>query len=247
MQQECSVWAQNVYPVTCEDRPIENTAPPRFASGARRPGTGGQFMNVVPIPAWNDERVRPPVTGLHPASMERSPYNVSLMALVERFATSLQRCRLLQGLLAFRKALHEAGVHRGFQRIDGSFSENIESLERRSPRDIDVVTFLEDHHQTLARLVPGHLLDQRFVKQHFMVDCYWVDSTISMRDLICLSTYWYGLWSHRRSLQWKGFLEIDLDPSLDDSAHQLLHAAMRRHCQHADTGNIELSLPRSSK
>jgi hypothetical protein len=203
-------------------------------------------MNVVPIPAWNDERVLPPVTGPHPASMERSPYNVSLVALVQRFATSLPRCRLLQGLLAFRKALHEAGVRRGFQWIDGSFSENIESLECRSPRDIDVVTFLEDHDQVLAKLVPGHLLDQRFVKQHFMVDCYWVDSTISMRDLICLSTYWYGLWSHRRSLQWKGFLEIDLDPALDGLAHDFLDAALRRHCQRADSANIELTLTRSS-
>lgn len=204
-------------------------------------------MNVVPIPAWNDERVLPPVTGLHPASMERSPYNVSLVALVQRFATSPQRCGLLQGLLAFRKALHEAGVHRGFQWIDGSFSENIEWLECRPPRDIDVVTFLEDHDQMLAELVPRHLLDQQFVKRHFMVDCYWVDATVSMRDLICLSTYWYGLWSHRRSLQWKGFLEIDLDPTLDDLAHDLLDAAVRRHCQRAATADIELTLTRSRK
>lgn len=93
-------------------------------------------MNVVPIPAWNDERVLPPVTGRHPVSMERSPYRVSLIALVERFATSLHRCKLLQGLLAFRKGLHEAGIRRGFQWIDGSFSEDIESLEWRVPRDI---------------------------------------------------------------------------------------------------------------
>ncbi|WP_066735851.1 DUF6932 family protein [Cupriavidus sp. D384] len=197
-------------------------------------------MNVVPIPAWNDERVLPPVNGLHPVSMERSPYNVSLIALVERFATSLHRCKLLQGLLAFRKALHEAGVRSGFQWIDGSFSEDIETLEWRDPRDIDVVTFLDDHDRMLAKRVPQHLLDQQFVKRRFMVDSYWVDSTISMRDLICLSTYWYSLWSHRRSLQWKGFLEIDLDPALDDSAHDVLDAAACRLTQRANFGTPEL-------
>ncbi|KAI3589781.1 hypothetical protein D9X30_5364 [Cupriavidus sp. U2] len=196
-------------------------------------------MNAVPIPAWNDARVLPPVTGPHPGSMERSPYHVSLVALVERFATSSHRCRLLQGLLAFRKALHEAGICNGFQWIDGSFSEDIESLEWRPPRDIDVVTFLEDHAEVHGKL-PGHLLDQQFVKRHFMVDGYWVDSSISMRDLICLSTYWYSLWSHRRSLQWKGFLEIDLDPALDESAGVCLAAAMRRLAQHAGSLNIEL-------
>ncbi|PLP98905.1 hypothetical protein CYJ10_19160 [Cupriavidus pauculus] len=101
------------------------------------------------------------------------------------------------------------------------------------------MTFLEDHDHTLGNQVPRHLLDQQFVKRHFMVDGYWVDSTISMRDLICLSTYWYSLWSHRRSLQWKGFLEIDLDPALDESASAILDAAVHRLALCAGSINVE--------
>ncbi|WP_414651656.1 DUF6932 family protein [Hafnia paralvei] len=33
------------------------------------------------------------------------------------------------------------GLAEGFQWVDGSFTENIELIERRTPNDVDVVTF----------------------------------------------------------------------------------------------------------
>jgi hypothetical protein len=43
-------------------------------------------------------------------------------------------------------------------------------------------------------------------------------------DQVC---YWYSLWSHRRGDQlWKGFAEVDLDPSDDVNAEAVLKAKL---------------------
>lgn len=98
-------------------------------------------MSTKPIPHWNDDGFLPAADSVEPTSWERSPYSVSLFGLIERFGTSEIRIRLLQGLLDFRVELHNAGLHSGFQWIDGSFVENVEETANRSPNDIDVVTF----------------------------------------------------------------------------------------------------------
>jgi hypothetical protein len=35
-------------------------------------------------------------------------------------------------------------------------------------------------------------------------------------------TYWYSIWSHRRDGLWKGFVQIDIDPSQDVEANKIL-------------------------
>ncbi len=58
-----------------------------------------------------------------------------------RFSTSSARCKILEGLLDYRQAMHRIGLVSGFQWLDGSFLEDVETIEKREPRDIDVVTF----------------------------------------------------------------------------------------------------------
>lgn len=54
----------------------------------------------------------------------------------------MERRELLKGLLEFRSELHRIGLVDGIQWLDGSFIENVEEIEGRHPKDIDVVTFL---------------------------------------------------------------------------------------------------------
>jgi len=132
------------------------------------------------------------------------------------------RLAILMGLLAYRKALHELGLVRGFQWLDGSFLENIEALETRAPRDIDVVTFyFMPEGQTQRSLVAssGSLLEPATAKAQFHVDAYFVQLDTNQPDsLVEMSTYWYSMWSHRRNGQWKGFLQVDLAPVEDTAA-----------------------------
>ena len=101
------------------------------------------MMNAF-LPHWSNAGVLPPVRPNHLGySPDRSPYAVSLLTLVERFSTTPERIKILQGFLQFRACLHELGVTSGFQWLDGSFMEQVELLESRSPNDIDVVTFFE--------------------------------------------------------------------------------------------------------
>ena len=85
--------------------------------------------------------VLPPV---HPTEAghgpNRSPYPITLQELLDRFSTSAERIDVLKGFLSYRAALHAAGIVRGFQWLDGSFMENVERLEDRPPRDMDVIS-----------------------------------------------------------------------------------------------------------
>ena len=108
-------------------------------------------MATVPIPPWTSRGVLPSIDPGDPTGGDRSPYPASLLDVVMRFSTSPERRTILQGLLDYRAALHRMGLVSGFQWLDGSFLENIELLESRSPRDIDVVTFLD----TAASLTPA--------------------------------------------------------------------------------------------
>lgn len=79
---------------------------------------------------------------LNPTSVERSPYRVMLTDVVVHFATSSERRQILRGWLGYRAALHGMGLTDGFQWLDGSFLEQVETPESRPPQDMDVVTFL---------------------------------------------------------------------------------------------------------
>lgn len=178
-------------------------------------------MTTVAIPAWNTLGLLPPIDPELPTSIHRSPYSVTLLDVVMRFSSSPERRNVLTGFLDYRSALHQIGITEGFQWLDGSFLEDVETLERRAPRDMDVVTFMH----TPANFADADLapLDHDYAKAQFQVDAYIVElDEMPLGGLVNMSAYWYSMWSHRRNQSWKGFLRIDLAASEDAQARQWL-------------------------
>lgn len=177
------------------------------------------------IPNWNAEGVLPPMNDVNPTGFDRAPYEVTLSQVVERFATTLERCDILDGYIKHRAELHKMGLTVGFQWLDGSFSEDIEMLEHRAPRDIDVVTFTPADDSFLLGLSLEQidlLGNQQKIKDEYKVDFYVQSLSDPVDTLVSMTTYWYSMWSHRRTGQWKGFIKVDLSPSLDAHAITVL-------------------------
>lgn len=179
------------------------------------------------IPNWNAEGTLPPINEANPTGFDRAPYDVTLKEVVDRFATTLERCDILDGYIKHRAELHKMGLTTGFQWLDGSFSEDIEMLEHRPPRDIDVVTFAPADDAFVQGLTPEQfdLLggNQKKIKADYKVDFYVQSLTDPADILVSMTTYWYSMWSHKRTGQWKGFLKVDLSPTLDAEAVTLLN------------------------
>ncbi|GKQ32696.1 hypothetical protein PSTH1771_11480 [Pseudomonas syringae pv. theae] len=177
------------------------------------------------IPLWNHQGVIPPIDEQNPTSFERAPYPTDLKQVVERFSTSLERCEVLEGFLSHRSEMHRMGIVSGIQWLDGSFMENVEMLENRPPNDMDVVTFADVSANVQQSLSAGDvqkLTDVDWIKATYKVDFYINLLSDPPETLIELAAYWYSMWSHRRSQQWKGFLSVKLDASQDQAASDLL-------------------------
>ena len=178
-----------------------------------------------PIPDFDHNLVLPPHLGDPTISSDLSPYPVSTVDLCEKLATSDPRRAILRGFLNFRERLHTEGLHVGFQWIDGSFLENIETSEGRPPRDIDVVTFYwgYDHtFQTSLRAAFPEFSQPSLAKANFSVDHYPVDAGFSPSFTIESTRYWSQLFSHNRDAVWKGMLTIPLNTPSEDAAARVL-------------------------
>lgn len=179
------------------------------------------------IPAWNNAAMLPPIRPGQPGhSTDRSPYHVTLTDVVERFATSPERIRILRGLIAYRTALAQTIIVGGFQWLDGSFMEHKEALEGEAPNDVDVVTFYEltdGKNQAELETTNPALFDQFFLKSTYSVDAYTHQTGLSLQSYdVRQISYWYSMWSHRRNGIWKGFVQVELSPTEDQLATSLL-------------------------
>lgn len=172
------------------------------------------------IPNNSHDGVLPPfVPGGSPQDCGSvAPYRAELLEVAQRYATSKARIEILQGLVAYREALRSIGIHDGFQWIDGSFVENCESIRRRPPSDVDIVTFafrpahLSDRStwQTFIASRPD-LFDPNTTKKIYHCDAYFVDLTVHPVHVVGQTRYWFGLFSHQRDTYlWKGMLEIPI-------------------------------------
>lgn len=191
----------------------------------------------MPIPAWTASGVLPPFAGETPTdSAQMAPYAVTFREFANRFGTTQARWKLLRGLAAYRAALRATEVQSGFQWLDGSFLEDVESLRGRAPADIDVVSFVlppQDVSPGDWLVRHADLLRPGAAKRLYGCDAYLVHLSLGMRrpdQLVHQARYWYGLFSHQRSSQlWKGMLLIDLfaDDSLGDEwlSKEMNHAA----------------------
>jgi hypothetical protein len=172
--------------------------------------------------------VLPPIRPGHAGtSKDRSPYKVSIASVIETFATSPQRISILEGFLNFRQELYTVGMSHGFQWLDGSFTQNVETHESRSPNDIDVVTFFllssNDTQQNVVNRNPS-LFDEEQVKKTYSVDSYFMALGAPVgKSSVQTISYWYSMWSHCRDGLWKGFLQVDLNADDDVIAQQMLN------------------------
>ena len=187
-------------------------------------------MPAVSMPKWNGNGIIPPVDPINPVSAERSPYKVNLIDFILRFSITPERCKILKGYMDYRAALHAAGITEGFQWLNGSFLEQVEITENRSPNDIDVVTLYRlssgsseaDILNNNSLLFPITAPEKKALKDTFCVDAYYVSLGSQSEVLLENGTYWYGMWSHKRDYTWKGFAQVDLDPANDSAAMQTL-------------------------
>ncbi|MFJ5316590.1 DUF6932 family protein [Pectobacterium versatile] len=181
------------------------------------------------VPLWNEMGVIPPINESQPTGSARSPYETDIIKFVSMFAQTPPRKHILQGFLSFRKALYQVGITDGFQWIDGSFTEHIELIEGRAPNDLDLVTFFnfndgDDDTTIISR--NQYLFNHEHVKSTYHIDSYFEPLGTHPSHLVSRAVYWYSVWSHKRDLSWKGFLQIPLSPSLDDLACTILKAAI---------------------
>jgi hypothetical protein len=107
--------------------------------------------------------------------------------------------------------------------------ENIEELETRPPNDVDVVTFCHRPVHLVGDLewkaffdVNLALLHPGQVKAVYKCDAYFVDLDSPPSNVVSLTRYWFGLFSHRRGGLWKGLLQVPLDVTQDDLDASLL-------------------------
>jgi hypothetical protein len=174
------------------------------------------------IPLMNASSVLPPFIGDEPgvrASM--SPYEADIQEFVTRFATSAERVAILRGLLSYRRELRAIGVVAGWQWLDGSFVEDVESIRRRAPADIDLVTFsrvpgdaAEKRRVVMANM---NLFDRNRTKELYKCDAFFVDLDKKPELLVDDSRYWFGLFSHQRETSlWKGVIKVSMQA--DDAA-----------------------------
>lgn len=179
------------------------------------------------IPDWNLAAVLPPVRPGAPGhSPDRSPYIAALSQMVQRFATSPERIRILRGLLAYRTELEARGISSGFQWLDGSFMEHKESLLGEAPNDVDVVTFFPlpaaKNEAAFASEI-ADLFDPDTTKAKYLVDAYpYLLGGQTGAAEVKQIAYWYSMWSHRRNGLWKGFVQVGLSPEEDAVSDALL-------------------------
>ena len=180
------------------------------------------------IPEFNHSFVLPPFVGEQLTQAQGSPYHVTALELVQRFATSPERAVILRGLLDYRAALRGLGFVEGFQWLDGSFVDNVEAHQSRAPNDVDVVTFAHAtlglssaEIQAMMDANPDVFVKER-CRERFCCDPMVINLNKRPEKLVQDVRYWYGLFSHRRGDQvWKGMLQLSLQ-SDDDMACGIL-------------------------
>lgn len=166
------------------------------------------------LPGFDHNLVLPPHTGDPRDPSDLSPYPCTSLELCRRFATSPQRRAILGRFLEFRQRTHECGITQGFQWLGGSFLENVETREGRSPNDLDVVTLYWGYDLRFQRQVNGAFpafADRELAKAEFQLDHFRFDVSHSPETTVDMVRYWIQLFSHDRTGVWKGMVSVALE------------------------------------
>lgn len=171
------------------------------------------------IPNFDHNNVLPPHLGDPTDRTHLSPYPCSILELCHRFSTSADRIQILKNFVIFRQRMTTLGIVYGFQWLDGSFLENIETSESRPPKDLDVVTFfggLSTADQTIIRTSFPEFSNPVLAKNNFFLDHYPVDYNYNPDVTVEQTRYWLQLFTHNRIGVWKGILRLSLNTPIED-------------------------------
>jgi hypothetical protein len=164
--------------------------------------------------------VLPPHRGNPAKISDVSPYPCTSLELCRRFATSPERKNILQKFINFRHELRVHGLLNGYQWIDGSFVEDVETRENRSPNDLDVLTIYWGYYvafqRNLREVFPA-FADRDQAKANFQLDHFPVDAGYSPELTVEQIRYWLQLFTHNRDSVWKGMVKIDLNTPEEDT------------------------------
>ena len=174
------------------------------------------------IPDFDHNLVIPPHIGTPTKPSQLSPYACTSLELCEKFSYTNERIEILTGFINFRLRMNELDIKTGFQWLDGSFLEDIESKENRAPRDLDLVTFYRnislDRQNEIIKTFP-EFANPEAAKEKYYMDHYPVDYGYNPDTTVELSRYWVQLFSHNRDQVWKGMLRLELNtPDIDTDA-----------------------------
>jgi hypothetical protein len=182
------------------------------------------------IPDFDHNLVLPPHLGDPVEHAQLSPYPCTTVDLCRRLGSTLERRRILGGFLDFRERLRSEGLTRGFQWLDGSFLEDVESRDGRAPRDLDAVTVFWGYEPAFLAGLGGRFREfasPRLAKANYLIDHYPFDAGFSPELTLEQTRYWILLFSHNRMGVWKGMLRVELDtPEEDAAARRELSKAM---------------------
>jgi hypothetical protein len=184
------------------------------------------------IPAATIQGILPPfISGDPTTPTNMSPYRTTMKEFVERFGTSPERYRIIWGLLGYRASLMACGFT-GFQWLSGSFVEDVESIRGRPPRDVDVVSVMNRPVDNVSdekwiEFLDGEygvlVTDSEAMKDAFYCDAYIIDMNEPSIDIVNLTRYWFGLFSHQRvTSAWKGMIAVALDSQQDAEARSIM-------------------------
>ncbi len=174
-----------------------------------------------PIPDFDHNLVLPPHLGDPVKRDQLSPYPCTTLELCRRFGTTADRRAILGKFLDFRDRLRKEGLTNGFQWLDGSFLEDVETRENRPPRDLDVVTVYWEYdlnfQERLFAVFP-EVARPTLSKTAYLLDHYPFDAGFDPVATVDSTRYWILLFSHNRLGVWKGMLKVDLNTPAEDAA-----------------------------
>lgn len=174
-----------------------------------------------PIPNFDHNLVLPPHLGDPTNPRQLSPYPCTTVDLCQRLGTTAERRVILGKLLDFRQRLRAAGLANGFQWLDGSFLEDIETKESRPPKDLDVVTVYWGYDlpfQVQLHTTFPEIANPALSKSNYSLDHYPFDAGYNPALTLEQTRYWILLFSHNRLGVWKGMLKVELNTPAEDAA-----------------------------
>ena len=182
-----------------------------------------------PIPVFDHNLVLPPHLGDPVNSAQLSPYPCTTLDLCQRLGTTVERRAILGKFLDFRERLRVAGLTTGFQWLDGSFLEDIETRDGRPPNDLDVVTVYWGYDRAFQTGLVARFREfasPLLSKANYSLDHYNFDAGFNPSVTLEQTRYWILLFSHNRQGVWKGMLRLELNtPAEDTAARQQLAKA----------------------